>query len=65
MAELYGDLRPAYGGLQAFLEDTDENSVIILPKNENYYEIMKTYDLQVVARNGKVNILKKRTGLKT
>lgn len=65
MAELYGDLRPAYGGLQAYLEDTDENSLIILPKNENYFQIVKNYDLQVVARNGQVNILKKSSGLKT
>jgi 4-amino-4-deoxy-L-arabinose transferase-like glycosyltransferase len=58
-AELYGDLIPMNGGLRAFLVDKDEDSVLIIPKEENYSSIINKYNLKISSESESVYILRK------
>jgi hypothetical protein len=54
-AELYGDLRPMDGGIDAFLKDRG-NALIIMPNTGQYRELAKSRNLKIIVENG-VNLI--------
>ncbi|MBC2581624.1 glycosyltransferase family 39 protein [Clostridium sp. DJ247] len=58
-AELFWDLVPEDGGLEAFLKDNNEKSIIILPKKQIVNNLIKEKHLNVLSDGGYFYILNK------
>lgn len=59
-AELYGNHVPINGGESKFLSDSDNNNILLLPKDENSKQFIKNNKLKIVFENTINYIIKKQ-----